>query len=161
MNWLYYSCASSDIDNKELDIPDGFILNVIHPRLCSMHDILWTILSFGRYKEYQLLDNRTKQVVAKAQLMPKIIIFGFMKTGGLHIGPCFTEPQYRGNGFYPFLLKKIMQDYQNKVSDFYIFCDEKNISSKKGIEKAGFKCFGKGVKNRWGIYICTSSCLVE
>ena len=51
---------------------------------------------------------------------------------------------FRGMGYYPLLLKYIQNQYIDK--DIYMIVDEENIPSIKGIEKAGFKKFGFGIK---------------
>lgn len=58
------------------------------------------------------------------------------------IGPCFTYPQYRGNGIYPSVLRSICNSIGNDNTTFYMIVDETNIASIKGIEKAGFKKCG-------------------
>lgn len=150
---LYYHFPKENLNEIAVFIPDGFELRIVRPHSNSIHDILWNICSFGKYREYKLIDVSNGKTVSKAQVMPKILIFPFMKNDGIHIGPCSTDSQYRGRGFYPTLLKKIMLDYRSKVKDFYIFCDSNNIASIRGIEKTGFKCFAKGVKNKLGIYV--------
>ena len=85
--------------------------------------------------------------------MPKIFIFSFMKRNCIHIGPCFTDKDFRGRGYYPALLKIIMNDYRDRTEEFYIFCTASNLASQRGIAKAGFQCFGRGMKNKLGIYV--------
>lgn len=153
MEW-YYRFPKSSLDGiDEVRIPDGFELDVVRPHSNSMHDILWNLFSFGKYREYRLFDGSNGKIASKAQVMPKIVIFRFMKKGGVHIGPCFTNPLYRGRGFYPMLLKKIIADYRSRTDDFYIFCNEGNNASIRGIEKVGFKRFANGKKNKFGIYV--------
>ena len=83
--------------------------------------IYWHIASLckGKYfYEYRLkLDD---EIVAYARVCPKIYVFPFIPNGGYHIGPCATKNAYRGNGFYPLLLKYIMY-FKNK--DLQIFTE--------------------------------------
>jgi hypothetical protein len=51
----------------------------------------------------------------------------------------FTFDQFRGKGLYPYLLQKIVSR-NNKAKLIYVF--PSNISSVKGIKKAGFKLLG-------------------
>lgn len=74
-------------------------------------------------------------------LMPACWKFPFMKKGEYEIGPCRTLPEYRGQGIYPTVLKTIIAE--NKETTFHIMAAENNISSIRGIEKAGFKKYGK------------------
>jgi|LFRM01.2.fsa_nt_gb RimJ/RimL family protein N-acetyltransferase len=69
-----------------------------------------------------------------------------MKNGDIHIGPCWTAEKYRGKGIYPYILGCILNDYLRK--DVYIFCDEKNYSSIKGIQKVGFELCGYGERTK-------------
>jgi hypothetical protein len=53
------------------------------------------------------------------------------------IGPCVTKKEFRGKGIYPTVLRYIRgSSLGNNGLD--IFCNISNISSQKGIEKAGF-----------------------
>lgn len=129
------------------------------PLLRNVHNFLWGLISFFSFRVIQfyeyvyLLDN---QVVASAQVINKLPIFRFMKrVGDLHIGPCRTEGEFRGNGLYPSLLQKIVADFPQR--QVYIFCEETNISSIKGIQKSGFRPFAKGRKTKMGFYIITET----
>lgn len=154
MSLIYYKFLSKQACMFEKNIPNGFKIDIVIPLSFTFHDIIWRFFSVGQYREYRLIEVATDKVVAKAQVMPKIYIFNFMDKGlNIHIGPCSTLKEYRGRGFYPLLLYKIINDYRSKVSCFYIFCDEYNNSSVRGIEKVGFQPFAKGVKNKWGIYV--------
>lgn len=61
-----------------------------------------------------------------------------MKKNDLEIGPCYTYPEFRGKGIYPKVLTKICQKRGGDSISFYMIVDENNLSSIKGIEKAGF-----------------------
>jgi predicted acetyltransferase len=79
-----------------------------------------------------------------------------MDRDGLHIGPCWTHPDFRGHGLYPYLLQKIIEDYQNNIDKIYIFASTSNIASQRGIEKAGGRLFAYGYKTKLGIYKISS-----
>lgn len=101
--------------------------------------------------EYDVVkDNK---VVSRSLVMSKIPIYRFMPRKGIHLGLCFTIPEERGKGYYPLMLKYIQADL--KDDDVYMIVDERNVSSIKGIEKAGFVKFAKGEKNKLGIFIIT------
>ncbi len=74
-----------------------------------------------------------------------------MKKNGIHIGPCRTTKHERGRGFYPFLLRQIMRDNQNKVG--YMIVHQNNESSIRGVMKAGFIPFAKGHSNSFKRYV--------
>jgi hypothetical protein len=55
------------------------------------------------------------------------------------IGPCWTDPFYRGKGFYPRTLYSICEYLSEKGRSKVLISTKKtNHSSKKGIQKAGF-----------------------
>jgi hypothetical protein len=73
--------------------------------------------------------------------MPKNFKFNFMReNNSLHIGPCWTDPDFRGKRLYPFILNMIIND--NKKTPIYIFTTKDNFSSQRGIELVGFKQMG-------------------
>jgi hypothetical protein len=132
-----------------IELQSEYDLQVLQPHN-SVHNILWTIFSMGRFKEYRILYN--SKVIAYAQTMPKIFIFSFMHKKGLHIGPYWTHHDFRGQGLYPYLLRKIIDDNKNKTDHFYIFADYNNSSSHRGIVKAGGEMFALGYKSKLGVY---------
>lgn len=57
---------------------------------------------------------------------------------------CLTLPQYRGRGIYPVVLKEIVKNLsQFNIFNTFICVKKNNISSIKGIEKAGFEFLKK------------------
>lgn len=97
---------------------------------------------FRVYEEWHLMKNGHS--CSKAVLISKVSIYQFMPNKGIHICFCKTNPEERGNGYYPTLLKYIMNKYPRK--DFYMIVESTNISSIKGIEKAGFVRYAEGEK---------------
>lgn len=128
---------------------------VRRPRWDSLHNILWSVLSFCsfrfmRFEEYAFLDG--DRTVALAQVVHRLPMLAFMEDPrGIHIGPCRTDEAYRGRGLYPTLLRRILHDYRDRTC--YIFCSESNAASLRGIEKAGFKPYAKGHRTRFGRYV--------
>jgi hypothetical protein len=60
--------------------------------------ILWYLITFGRMRIFYILDG--KRVVHYSYILPKNFRFPFMDSCDLQIGPCFTNPDFRGQGFY-------------------------------------------------------------
>jgi len=52
---------------------------------------------------------------------------------------CHTFSEYRGKNIYPYVLTQICRDVEKKSGVVFISTDVDNISSQKGIEKAGFE----------------------
>lgn len=111
----------------EVKTPQGeWHIIKFRPSLGSgIHNLLWNLLVIiqgGQFLEYQVVA-KDNTVLSKAQVIDKIWIFPFMKSKGIHIGPCQTIPAERGKGFYPYLLKYIMTD--NPRREFFMIVDEK------------------------------------
>lgn len=113
--------------------------------------IFWYILTLGKYQIYYVYD-KSGQIIHYSHIMPKIYKYAFMpRKNSLHIGPCWTSSSSRGKGVYPAILSKICKDHNNK--NIYIFTDQNNIPSQKGIDKVGFQLFSNGIKTKlFGIY---------
>ncbi len=101
------------------------------------------------FKEYDVVIDNT--IVSKAVLISKVPVYKFLPKNGIHICYCETVPEARGKGYYPLLLKYIQNDMLNQ--DFYMIVDEDNISSIKGIEKAGFIRYANGQKTLDGRFV--------
>lgn len=88
------------------------------------------------FKAYAVFDeNKLAHVsfVFKNNLLAKQL--GFKQA--LTIGECVTNANYRGQGIYPTILQQIRSDLSHNI--LIVFVHPSNLSSIKGIEKAGFK----------------------
>ena len=153
--YLYFLLPHESGGGKSM--VQGFKILSVRPQVTNLHRLLWTILSFGRYRRYSLLVDGEE--VSTAEVMPYMPIFRFMKPGGIHIGPCVTKKQHRGHGYYPLLISQIACEYQDRQS--YIFCHETNSASIRGIEKAGGQLFARGRKTRMGFYVISTHILTK
>lgn len=87
------------------------------------------------YKAYLVTDEGKFVHVScmfKNNLLAKQLGFNNAYT----IGECVTSNNYKGQGIYPSILKKIKADYKKEL--LIVFVQPNNIASIKGIEKAGF-----------------------
>lgn len=101
---------------------------------------LFQIITLGKAQLYCYREN--DELVHTSYVIPKCCKFPFMGKDDYEIGPCFTFPKFRGKGYYPKMLKHICSNIGSEKSTFYMFVDENNLSSTKGIEKAGFQRCG-------------------
>ena len=117
----------------------------------SLHSFLWSVetLIGGKYLEYQLW--RDDKLVCKAEVVSWIPQFPFMPRDGLHVGPCVTMKKERGRGYYPYLLSEIVAD--NATKKCYMIVSPNNVSSTRGVEKAGFRPFATGFRTCMGRYV--------
>lgn len=136
MYYLYSQKVS-----EQVTLPEGFsVTQKKMPPFSSIHAMLWTITKgSGFYKIYTLI-NRKGEKVCYAETLNKCPFLRFLPRNVVHIGPCMTPPEHRGNGYYPLLIKHIASLYRGV--DCYMFVHESNIASIKGIEKAGFERIG-------------------
>ena len=101
--------------------------------------LMFQMISKGKAKIYYVHDGN--DLKHRSYVIPKCSKFPFLGASDYEIGPCYTEPKYRGRGIYPTMLKWICESVGNQDTTFYMIVDENNVSSIKGIEKAGFvKC---------------------
>lgn len=103
-----------------------------------------SILTKGKVKIYNAINKKGK-IVHSSYVIPKNIKYSFLKKNDVVIGPCFTNPEYRGKGIYPFVLNEIKKDMNDK--NIYMFIKRENIASIHGVEKAGFKKCKNGIYN--------------
>ncbi len=70
---------------------------------------------------------------------------------GPAIVECFTNEEFKGNSIYPFVINHIAKEeiLKNKQKEVFIIVNSDNISSIKGIEKAGFELYTKIKANRF------------
>jgi len=65
----------------------------------------------------------------------------------IEIGPCWTDDEYRGQGIYPSVLTRIIQnELKNDEAVAYMIIKDTNTSSQRGVAKAGFTRTGEIVE---------------
>ncbi len=62
-----------------------------------------------------------------------------IKQSEAYIHYCETAPEARGKNIYPDVLSRIINDFKDKYKNIYISTNIKNLTSRRGIEKAGFR----------------------
>ncbi|OOG74590.1 hypothetical protein [Algoriphagus sp. A40] len=102
----------------------------------------WKIEFDKKANEYRIHDGdilvHRSRVFHSSRLLGSFHIKGPLIT----IGDCFTDNRYRGLGIYPLVLRKIANEYCEKTQVFILVAPD-NLSSIKGIEKAGFQFMGR------------------
>ncbi|TDQ19615.1 hypothetical protein DFQ04_1439 [Algoriphagus boseongensis] len=89
------------------------------------------------FQENGLLIHRSR-VFYKSNFLSNFNFSGPLIT----IGDCFTDDRYRGKGIYPQVLKYLGSKFSPERQVFILVAPE-NLSSIKGIEKAGFIFLGR------------------
>lgn len=97
--------------------------------------------------------NDKNQLVHKSLIFKKVHLLKLIGSEGHVIGGCVTHETYRGQSFYPLMLNKIGKQYfESGNFNLYIIVDKTNLSSIRGIEKAGFKRFKDVKTKRFGTF---------
>lgn len=93
--------------------------------------------------KYELFDGPI--LVHESTIHTTLFFLKLIDKTGPAIGDCYTNPNYRGQSIYPTMIGKIagelLTDKNNET--VFIIVDYDNVSSIKGIEKAGFKLYAK------------------
>lgn len=97
--------------------------------------------------------NEKNEVIHTSLLVGGCGKFPFVKANEFEIGPCKTSPSERGRGIYPYVLEHIISD-RSDAKRIYIFAEEANVASIRGIEKTRFKRCGyvkriSGIRRRY------------
>jgi hypothetical protein len=139
---------NQDIKTFKPSIVNGFFIKGEKISLrTAVARCFFAILTFGKASIFYLTDSND-ELIHTSYLIPYCFKFPFMKKYDFEIGPCYTHPKYRGNGIYPMVLLNICFIYKGYNTVFYMIIDEKNKSSIRGVEKAGFIKCGKVYKNK-------------
>lgn len=94
--------------------------------------------------------EESNKVIHKSYLFSKVFLLKSINKRGPVIGNCSTLKSHRGLSIYPYVINKIAKDvilHSNKP--VYIVVNKNNLSSIKGIEKAGFTKLASIVAKRW------------
>lgn len=112
-------------------------------------DFIWRIITFNNYVLFIVKDSDNITIHSSAKI-GRCYKFNFLGKNSYEIGPCFTSKEWRGKGIYPYVLMQIISDCPD--FDYYMFIDETNLSSIRGVEKVGFKAIGKIKRLKFGIW---------
>ena len=106
------------------------------------------LMTLGKVDVYYVLDKYGR-LVHRSFVFPKCFKFPFLKSNQFCIGgPSYTVNEYRGMGIYPKVIDYIVHDKGDANTIFYMFANEENRSSLKGITKAEFTACGRIYQNK-------------
>lgn len=142
---LYRKIISQDNNTKpDLSLNSKYSFTVFKPTLMNtgldnserIKRILWYLITKGKLRIFYILENR--RVIHYSFIIPKNFRFPFMNKEDLQIGPCGTDPDYRGQGLYSKALRMIPVLFSKQTNTFWIYTTEKNVISQHIIEKTGY-----------------------
>ena len=132
----YVKCTTRDGIEYEIKCE-----NVTHRNVGWKLSILWNVATFGNVKRYAIDDPEGKTIHSSLVVRGKAK-FPFMKEKDIEIGPCETDPAYRGKNIYPYVLSYIIEKELDDEGVAYMIVEDSNTPSIRGITKAGFKPTG-------------------
>lgn len=88
-----------------------------------------------QYIPHVLIDNHGKIISNVSVNLMKFDIGGTIRNY-IQLGTVMTDPDYRGQGFNKFILRRVLEEYQGKVDGIYLFG---NDSVRGYYPKFGFK----------------------
>lgn len=145
--------------NQNIPIDNYYKVELFLPSLLNLKKhkgkisiyLFWYIFTIGRYKIVYLYKDT--KIVHYSHIIPKFFKFPFMKFNDLEIGPSWTDKNFRGQRFFPFVIDYIVEYFREKDRDFYILVHTDNKASLNSIKKTNFELYSKVYKTSiLGIY---------
>lgn len=110
----------------------------VTPRIAGFKDsLLWNVTCLGRIKAYCLYKDDV--LVHRSYVVRGRSKFPFLGRSDIEIGPCWTKEAFRGRGYYPFIISKIIESELSRGGTAYMIVNNENSSSQQGITKVGFR----------------------
>lgn len=84
-------------------------------------------------------------IIHESFLYERLFVLRILRKNGPAIGDCRTIDSYKGQSIYPFVIHHIAYEeiQKNQRKEVFIAVHPSNISSIKGIEKAGFQRYAQ------------------
>ena len=105
---------------------------------------LWKAATLGKVRTYSAYDG--EKCIHSSYVVRGKEKFLFLKKEDIEIGPCWTHPDYRGRGIYPYVLAVILRSELSGGGTAYMIIKDTNIPSQHGVSKVGFTRTGELVK---------------
>lgn len=120
---------------------DILIYSMKEADLVALPDIGFSIqtdIAAGK-KRYFIMDGPT--LVHQSFVFEKLNVLKLIGKKGPAIGDCMTMTAYKGRSIYPYVINRMACEMLTvqAIPEVFIIVNSDNISSIRGIEKAGFK----------------------
>jgi hypothetical protein len=136
---------------KVIDI-DVLIYSMTKETILAFPELDYTIQSevVNENKKKYFIQIEDK-IIHQSTLFKSIYLLQLIQKKGPAIGECFTNEEFKGKSIYPFVINYIAKDaiINNNQKEVFIIVNSDNVSSIRGIEKAGFKIHTKIKANRF------------
>lgn len=110
----------------------------------------------SKSNEYRIADGDILVHRSKIFYGSRLLRNFYINSSLVTIGDCFTDDRYRGLGIYPMVLRRIANEFADKVQVFILVAPN-NEASIRGIEKAGFQFMGRLTCFRFLIFYLNKS----
>ena len=152
-----YELTLNDLIYFEIDEKVEIKKERLTPKYCGFAALLyWNIITLGRVRVYSLWKDG--KLAHTSYVVPKCFKFPFLRGGpcrDIEIGPCYTVKEYRGRGYYPYVLSHIIKNELSGGQKAYMIVGEHVIASQRGIKKVGFQKTGHIKKDFLKRYVIT------
>ena len=140
---------------------DVFVYSMTKDSLVAFEDIGYKIEQekvTENKERFFIADNH--KVIHQSFLFQKLFLLNIINKKGPAIGECSTIPEYKGKSIYPFVINYIARQELTSSSskEVFIIVNSNNISSIKGIEKAGFTLHTKIKAKRFLVFHFAVQC---
>jgi len=130
---------------KVIDI-DVLIYSMTKDTIVEFTVLDYTIQSevINERKKNYFIQIKDK-IIHRSSLFKSIFLLQLIQKKGPVIGECYTKEEFKGKSIYPFVINYIAREsiLKNNQKEVFIIVNSDNISSIRGIEKAGFKLHTK------------------
>ena len=99
--------------------------------------LMWNVACMGRIKAYSLYKG--DDLVHCSYVVRGKFKFPFLEKNDIEIGPSWTKEAFRGRGYYPYALSRIIENELHDGGTAYMIVNNENVSSQHGIAKVGFR----------------------
>lgn len=88
--------------------PVDLVVSRVTSKIAGFKDaMMWNVACLGRIRAYCLYKQGL--LVHRSYVIRGRSKFPFLKTNDIEIGPCWTDENFRGRGYYPFVISKIIE----------------------------------------------------
>ena len=136
---------TTEYKNIEIEKWSPTLLNWIPPNSSIIYILFWVAHHFRIFKNrsycaYKIVKDN--QPISSLICVPPLFIWSFMKANDIQIKNVFTHPDYRGKRLAHNLLEAVKKLCYEDNRTFWYMTHDKNHSSLRLCEKAGFSFKG-------------------
>ncbi len=177
MKYVFYCRDSKRIDTNSVHdrLPNNCTFDILRPKIyrivpngittltnrtlmmgmCLFYWVMRYCRLFSDFDYSIYTVQRGRKIVHYSVVLSRFFRFPFMAENDIQIGPCWTDNEYRRKGIHSFIIRKILDTYQNRGNfKFWYITREDNIASRESIQKTGFIQYGKGKRiRRFGLSV--------